>query len=214
MITIFFWGGGGGEHEAVSRTFRPEQLVLPPPPPAYKAGAKGGGGAGRNVTQVLFCGLDGPYGHANASSLAPVEGGNAVPFCCFVLGSASLVFYLPVLLIFSVTVWKNFSGANFCFRWSFCGLVFSVLFGLGFCFMVWRFDPEARLKNMYIYIYIFMSGLPFWVRSLNLNIRAFASTTCLFALPPVSKKTSNCWKISNCKQKTPTVSNETKNYQL
>ena len=70
-------------------------------------------------------------------------------FCVFV----SCPFFATLSL--RVAVWNEFSGASFCFLWSVVVLCFSVVFCLGFRFMVWRLAPEIGQTIL------FMSGLLF-----------------------------------------------------
>ena len=78
----------------------------------------------------------------------PLEGGNAVRFSFFVffvVGTVSFAFLHSSFL--RVAVRNKFSGANFCFWVSVLVLCFSVVFCLGFSFMIWRFAPETVWKN-------------------------------------------------------------------
>ena len=49
-----------------------------------------------------------------------------------------------------VAVWKNCWGANFGFLWSVVVLCFSVVFCLGFRFMVWHLAPETVKKSLHV----------------------------------------------------------------
>ena len=65
----------------------------------------------------------------------------------FVVGTVSFAFFHSSFL--RVVVRNKFSGANFCFWVSVLVLCFSVVFCLGFSFMIWRFAPETVWKNSF-----------------------------------------------------------------
>ena len=78
------------------------------------------------------------------------EGGSAPRFfhLCFLQSCSRLfaVFWQSSLLL-RVGLRDKFSGANFCFLLSFCGLVFLVGIACVFCLFSCKFAPEAPLKN-------------------------------------------------------------------
>ena len=104
--------------------------------------------------------------------------GNAVRFFFFVfvcLAQRPLLVFCSFLSL-RVAVWNKFSGANFCFLWSVAVLCFSMVFCLGFRFMVWCLAPESVQKKV-----LFMSGLLFWVRSLLLRFPVGDSASFWFS---------------------------------